>query len=174
MIHGSTVSIGPILSADVPTLFRWSEDVETARLNEVYRPHDLQREETFWTNIAGDRTRVFFAIRRREDQGILGFVQITGIDPVHRSASIGIRIGETTERGKGLGRAALDLAVGYCWNWLNLSRLSLSVFDHNRAAIRLYEALGFASEGLLCRALFIDGAWIDLRLMALMRLDRAA
>jgi [ribosomal protein S5]-alanine N-acetyltransferase len=173
MIVGDAVVLGPILPVDVPSLFQWADDPEDARLNEPYRPHNWQRQEAFWLNAEGDPQRVFFAIRARSGPDIIGYVQILQIDAIHRSAVLGIRIGDRGERGKGRGREALALAIRYCWDQLNLSRLALSVFAGNDRAMALYEALGFREEGRLRQACFIDGAWIDVVLMALLRPDRA-
>ncbi len=173
MIFGNSVALGPILPVDIPTLFQWSDDPEEARCDEPYRPHNWHRQEAFWMNADGDPRRVFFAIRGRSDPAIIGYVQIQEIQPIHRSAIIGIRIGVAGERGKGRGGEALRLAIQYCWDQLNLSRLSLTVFAGNDRAIALYRRLGFREEGVLERALFIRGAWIDVVMMALLRPERS-
>ncbi|WBO20901.1 GNAT family N-acetyltransferase [Sphingomonas abietis] len=172
MIFGRSVVIGPTLPVDVPALYRWADDAETAALNETYRPPNWRAQEDFWSNAANDPSRVFFAIRATGAADIVGYIQIMKIDPIHRSASIGIRIGERADRGRGLGREALEMGIAYCWRQLNLSRISLSVFAHNDAAIALYTGMGFEREGVLRRALFIDGAWVDLVLMALCHPER--
>ena len=100
---------------------------------------------------------------------MLGFVQIGGINPVHRSAEIGIRIGEDKNRGQGYGTEALLLALDYCWNHLNLNRLQLTVFKHNVRAIGAYQAAGFRKEGRMRKAAFIGGQWVDLIMMAALR-----
>lgn len=172
MIFGNTVVLGPILPVDLSSLFKWSDDVEDARLNEPYRPLNWQRQEAFWLNAEADPSRVFFAVRLRTAPEIIGYVQIRDIHPVHRSAVVGIRIGESAERGRGRGREALNLAVRYCWDHLNLTRLSLTVFARNDRAISLYRSAGFCEEGVMESALFIDGAWVDLVMMALLHPDR--
>jgi RimJ/RimL family protein N-acetyltransferase len=43
------------------------------------------------------------------------------------------------------------------------------VFRHNARAISAYSACGFKKEGVLKRYLFVDGAWVDLILMAAFR-----
>jgi RimJ/RimL family protein N-acetyltransferase len=172
MIFGKTVALGPILPVDIVRLFEWSDDAEAARLNEPYRPLNWQRQEAFWLNPEGDSSRVSFAIRSRDQPEIIGYIQIRDIQPIHRSAMIGIRIGDAGQRGRGKGREALGLAIDYCWNQLNLTRLALTVFADNNRAIALYDALGFTREGVLERALFIDGKWVDLALMALLHPDR--
>jgi len=172
MIFGNAVALGPILPVDIPRLFQWTDDVEDARLNEPYRPANWHRQEMFWLNAEGDASRIFFAIRSRPDADIIGFVQIQDIQPIHRAATIGIRIGDAVERGRGRGREALQIAIRYCWDHLNLTRLSLSVFAGNEPAIGLYTALGFVEEGRLARAQFIDGRWTDVVTMALLHPDR--
>lgn len=174
MIIGQSVILGPLLPADFPALFRWADDVQAARLNEAYRPAVWKNQEDFWFNAGRDPSKVTFAIRRIENPTIIGYVQIAAIDAVHRSALIGIRIGEEGDRGKGLGRDALSLAVAYCWNHLNLSRLGLTVFANNERAIRLYQSLGFDREGLLRDAVFIDGRWLDVVVMGLLHPSRAS
>jgi RimJ/RimL family protein N-acetyltransferase len=66
----------------------------------------------------------------------------------------------------------MRLAVDYCWNHLNLSRISLIVFGTNERALHLYMTLGFEREGLLRNAVFINGQWTDLVLMGLLHPSR--
>lgn len=173
MLRGEKIVLGPITPPDFQTLFRWGDDIEAARLNEPYRPAVWKNQEDLWFNVGRDPSRVFFSIRKAESNAIVGYVQITAIDAVHRSATVGLRIGEAVDRGQGYGREALELAISYCWNHLNLSRIGLAVFATNEAALRLYSSFGFQSEGRLRRAFFIDGAWTDCVLMGLLRPSRA-
>jgi RimJ/RimL family protein N-acetyltransferase len=98
MIKGQSVFLGPLLPADFPALFRWADDVQAARLNEAYRPAIWKNQEEFWFNAGRDPSKVTFAIRRIDNPAIIGYVQIAAIDAVHRSALIGIRIGEEADR----------------------------------------------------------------------------
>ena len=167
MLTGRHVAIGPILPEDLSRLFAWGDDPEIARLNEPYLPKNLDRERDFWLNSMGDSRRIFLAVRRIGRAEIAGYVQITAIEPIHRSASLGILIGRAEDRNRGFGREAMDLTIGFCRDHLNLTRLSLAVHSDNAAAIALYENLGFVTEGVQRSAQFIAGRWIDLRLMAL-------
>ena len=171
MLTGRLVAIGPILPEDLSRLFLWGDDPEITRLNEPYLPKNFDREREFWLNPMGDNRRIFMAVRRIGRTEIAGYVQITAIEPIHRSASLGILIGGTEDRGRGLGREAMELTIRFCHEHLNLTRLSLSVHADNTPAIALYERLGFVTEGVQVAAQFIAGRWVDLRLMALV--DRA-
>ncbi len=169
MLLASRISIGPFVPDDFGPTFCWANDVAAARLDFAYRPIDMMAHRQWWDAIGKDPARVAFAIRKTGEPAIIGYVQITGINPVHRSAEIGIRIGEEANRGQGYGTQALRLAVAYCWDHLNLNRVQLVVFKHNARAIAAYRAAGFRKEGVLRKAAFIGGAWVDLVVMAALR-----
>lgn len=172
MLNGKLISLGPVIPADFPALFRWGNDAETARVNEVYRPSDWNSHQEWWSNIGKDASKVVFAIRKQGSKDIIGYVQIVNISGIHQSAHIGVRIGEAADRGHGYGREATSLAIDYCWNHLNLGRISLTVFKTNERALKLYSSAGFEMEGLLRRAFFIDGQWVDVVLMSMLHPSR--
>jgi RimJ/RimL family protein N-acetyltransferase len=173
MLIGRRITIGPFVPEDFSPLFCWANDVAAAQLDFAYRPVDMMAHRQWWEAIGKDAAKVAFAIRKTTEPLIIGYVHITGINTVHRSAEIGIRIGEEKNRGQGYGTEALLLAVNYCWNHLNLNRAQLVVFKHNHRAIGAYKAAGFRKEGLLRKAAFIGGEWVDLVLMASLRPARA-
>jgi RimJ/RimL family protein N-acetyltransferase len=173
MLTASRISIGPFVPEDFAPLFCWANDVAAAQLDFAYRPVDMMTHQLWWNALGKDATKVFFAIRKTADPTIIGYVQIGGINPVHRSAELGIRIGAESNRGQGCGKEALGLAVEFCWNHLNLNRVQLVVFKHNHRAIAAYKAIGFKKEGVLRKASFIGGAWVDLVLMAALRPAKA-
>ena len=173
MLLAGRITLGPLVPEDFNPLFCWANDVAAARLDFAYRPVDMMTHRQWWDGIGKDATRVVFAIRKTSEPAIIGYVQITGINAVHRSAELGIRIGDEKNRGQGYGTEALRLAARYCWDHLNLNRAQLVVFKHNYRAISAYKAAGFRREGVLRQAAFIDGAWVDLVLMAALRPPRA-
>lgn len=166
---GSTVAIGPLGPADCEPLFRWFNDAETARLDLAYRPIDWATHRAWFDSLGRDASKVLFAIRRIGDARLVGSVTLAQIQPVHRSAEIGVRIGEERDRGQGLGREAIGLALEFSWRYLNLHRVWLQTFRHNDRAIRAYASQGFVEEGVLRRAAYIDGDWVDVVMMAKLR-----
>jgi RimJ/RimL family protein N-acetyltransferase len=169
MLRAPRISIGPFIPDDFGATFCWVNDVAAARLDFAYRPVDLMTHRQWFDGFAKDPTKVVFAIRKNTEPAIIGFVQITSINLVHRSAELGIRIGEEKNRSQGYGSEALRLAVAFAFNHLNLNRVQLVVFRHNQRAIGAYRTAGFKKEGVLRKAAFIDGAWVDLMLMAALR-----
>jgi RimJ/RimL family protein N-acetyltransferase len=169
MLIASRITIGPVVAEDFGPLFCWINDVAAARLDFAYRPVDIMAHQQWWDSLGKDPARVVFAIRKTMEPAIIGYIQINGINSVHRSAEMGIRIGEEKNRGQGFGKEALLLTMEFCWNHLNLNRVQLVVFKHNVRAISAYKAVGFRKEGVLKKAAFIGGGWVDLVVMAALR-----
>ncbi len=173
MLSGTNVFLGPVLPQDFSLLFQWADDLEAAQYNETYRPPLWKQQEELWFPRLPDPSRVLMIIRRVGSSTAIGYVQIWNIDAVHQSAILGLRIGSEQDRSQGLGKEAFALAIDYCWNHLHLSRIALSVFANNSAAVALYLKTGFVEEGRLKQAAFIDGSWVDILLMALIHPRRA-
>jgi RimJ/RimL family protein N-acetyltransferase len=169
MLLGSRISLGPFVPEDFAAVFCWFNDVAAARLDLAYRPIDMMAHQQWWQGLGKDPSKVVFAMRKTSEPIIIGFVQIIAINSVHRSAEMGIRIGEERNRGQGFGTEALRLALDFCWNHLNLNRVQLTVFKHNLRAVGAYRAAGFRKEGCMRRAAYIGGEWVDLILMAALR-----
>jgi RimJ/RimL family protein N-acetyltransferase len=169
MLLGSRISLGPFVPEDCAAVFCWMNDVAAARLDFAYRPIDVMAHQQWWQALGKDPSKVVFAIRKLSEPAIIGFVQIVAINSVHRSAEMGIRIGEEKNREQGYGTEALRLALDFCWHHLNLNRVQLTVFKHNPRAIAAYRAAGFRKEGCMRKAAFIGGDWVDLIMMAMLR-----
>jgi [ribosomal protein S5]-alanine N-acetyltransferase len=168
MFLGPRISVGAFVPDDYGPMYCWANDVIAARLDSAFRPKNL-RDVIASCETGNDASRVMLAIRRQADPKIIGYINIHNICAVHRSADIGIRIGDERHRSQGFGKEALAVALNYCWNHLNLERVGLVVFRHNARAIAAYSACGFKKEGVLRHFLFVDGAWVDLVLMAAFR-----
>jgi RimJ/RimL family protein N-acetyltransferase len=168
MFLGPRTTIGAFVPDDYGAMYCWANDVAAARLDSTFRPKNL-REVIASCESGNDASHIMLAIRQQTDPKIIGYINIHNISTVHRSADIGIRIGEERHRGQGFGKETLAMALNYCWNHLNLERVGLVVFRHNARAIAAYARCGFKKEGTLKRFLFIDGAWVDLVLMAAFR-----
>ncbi|MGJ8525078.1 L-amino acid N-acetyltransferase AaaT [Halomonadaceae bacterium LMG 33818] len=69
---------------------------------------------------------------------------------------------------QGVGSRLLEALITTAFEWYNAHRLQLEVFTYNHAAIRLYEKYGFAAEGIRKEAVFRQGRYVDLQVMALL------
>jgi RimJ/RimL family protein N-acetyltransferase len=169
MLLGNKVCLGPLLRIDGPVIFGWRNSLDVMCLDWCYRPNDQAGFEDWFNSTGKDPSRVVFAIRRRTDMEFLGYIQIVNINPAFRSGEVGIMIGSQAHRGQGFGKEALRLCVDFCWQELNLQRLSLALVGENLGALNAYLRCGFEREGTLRRSVYSRGHFRDVTLMALLR-----
>ena len=166
------VLLSPIKLADAPVLFEWINDRDLVLFNAPFHPTHEASHLEWLRGLAKRHDLVAFAIRTRPSRRLIGVCQLTAINRVSRSAELQIRIGEASARGKGLGREAVEALLDFGFKDLNLHRIALQVFATNTRAIKVYEAAGFRHEGTLRDAAFIDGRFVDVRVMAILKGDR--
>jgi len=169
MLTGNLICLGPMFQADARPIFNWRNSVDLMHLDGLYRPVSQLQFDEWFNGIGKDATRVVFSIRKQGDLALVGFIQVSKIHPVYRSAEIGIMIGDSANRGKGYGQEALRLCAGFCWQELNLQRLAVAIVGNNPAARRAYEKVGFELEGVMRRAIYVAGRFEDLTFMGMLR-----
>jgi L-phenylalanine/L-methionine N-acetyltransferase len=69
-------------------------------------------------------------------------------------------------QGRGVGTALMEAALDLADNWLDLTRVELSVYTDNAAAVGLYEKFGFEIEGTHRRYAFRKGEYVHAYSMA--------
>ena len=79
-----------------------------------------------------------------------------------------IYIGEKEYLGKGYGTECLEMLLVYCFNVLNMERVTIDHYTGNRSG-NLYLKLGFKYEGIMRHAAKKDGKYYDLHLMSMLR-----
>jgi putative acetyltransferase len=84
---------------------------------------------------------------------------------IRHAGSIGMAVRDDWQ-GRGVGTALLRTALDLADNWLNLSRVELTVYTDNAAGIALYEKFGFEREGTHRRYAFRGGEYVDAYSMA--------
>lgn len=85
------------------------------------------------------------------------------------SATFGISIGDPNYLGKGYGRDAINVLLGWAFRIQNYRRIGLSTLVTNERAIRCYEAVGFRHEGRERQAEYCNGEYLDVVLMGILR-----
>ena len=87
--------------------------------------------------------------------------------PRHRHAGeINMIVVHPGWRRKGVGQALMRAMIDLADNWLQLNRLSLTVWATNERAIHLYQKCSFVIEGTMQNYVFGQGKYTDAYLMA--------
>lgn len=158
---------------DSDFLYSWINDQDLVSFNAVYKPVcRTSHDKWFKTIMMGSSKSCFFAIDPSTEQlPIIGTCSIRNIDYIVRQAELQIRIGVASSRGKGYGYMAMTSLIEYGFFNLNLNRLYLEVFATNERAISLYEKCGLVVEGRRVDGAYINGQYVDVMMMALLRRD---
>ena len=169
MLKAKHVALYPLMLVDLPVLFDWINDREQVLFNAPYKPVGEGQHKTWFETIQQRNDVVLFGIRLLKDDKLIGSCQLHSINWIHRSAELQIRLGDPAERGHGYGTEATRLLLDFAFKDLNLHRVYLYVFSTNTIAIRLYEKVGFVCEGTLRRAAHIDGRYVDVIVLGILR-----
>lgn len=151
---------------DSPRLYEWINDRALVTLSAPYRRVSQAEHDAWFEQVRHRDDLRIFAIR--EEGRLVGTCQLHSIHSAHRSAELQIRIGDPESRGRGIGTAATARLLEIGFRELGLHRVYLHVFATNEPARRLYERLGFRVEGMQREAAWIEGAWVDVMLMAIL------
>ena len=173
LFSGRLVRLCAPRADDAEVLSRWSEDATYRRLadTDAARPAPPEHLPGRGEAMGDDQANFEFRIRSLEDDRLLGFVAVCGIEWPNRHGFVAIGLGDPGDRGRGYGREAMELALRYAFHELGLHRVSLDVIADNLPAVQLYRKLGFQEEGRLRERVLRDGKRTDLIYMGLLCRD---
>ena len=171
LLRGNRVQLTALTQSDLPTVVQWYQNPEFLRLFDALPAYPrTEAALAQWLDDTNKATDAFlFAVRALDNDELIGYVELDGILWTHRVSSVSIAIGETKHQGKGYGYEAMQLALQFAFDELNLHRVQLTVFSYNEHAIALYEKLGFQREGVHREHLQRDGKRYDMYLYGLLR-----
>ncbi|OLT21119.1 hypothetical protein BJF78_08675 [Pseudonocardia sp. CNS-139] len=105
------------------------------------------------------------------DDTVVGLLGYNYWDVQHRRAAIGYDL-KRSLWGKGLAAEAMELALGFGFDRMDLNRVEAHTDAANARSIRLLRRLGFWQEGTFHERYLEDGAFHDVALFVLLRRDR--
>lgn len=166
---GERIYFRPIELEDEPLLRRWINDPRIWRYTLHRPPINAGREREWIESLGKSRTEYVFGIVAKDGDRLIGCTGLREVDPIARSATFGIVIGDVAFQNRGYGTEATRLALRYGFQELNLNRIQLAVFSDNWRAIRVYQKVGFVHEGCLRQAQFRNGTYQDEYRFAILR-----
>lgn len=158
-------------AADLDALYGIAADLETWEERNPGRPALPTREawqarlEARESNPDGSMSFVIDV-----DGAAVGTVGVFDIDEVARHGEVGIALAQHA-RGRGFGSEAMEQILAFAFLRGNLRRIHLEVIASNAAAIRVYEKLGFVTEGRQREHAWVRGGYEDIVRMGLLRAE---
>lgn len=166
------VRFEPLQMENIHTHFRWNNDPELNRLDSEI-PYEEESFGTFkqrFEQLCNEPARAHrdFEIHDNEEEALIGVAYVAHISEYHDHALVGITIGERDYWGRGYGQESLRLLLRYCFEELDLHRVSAEAFEYNTPWRDLIERVGFEQEGTAREYLYRDDQYWDKILYALL------
>lgn len=173
MLTSERIYLRKMTEADIPLYHTWRNNLNVMQTTSPYLDvYDEGETEDFVKNvILRSSTSKTYMCMDRSTRTAFGIVALTQIDYKNRHAECIIDLGNQDFWGKGYGTEAMQILLDYAFLEMNLHRLHLRVFSFNKAAIRLYEKIGFIHEGEARESLFRDGRWHSILSMGMLQTE---
>lgn len=140
---------------------RWFSNPEVRQYlgNPVRHGTSMEEQNKWFEKEESSSDRAMFTILVNDK--VVGNVGLSEIDETDKNAGIFVVIGDKNYWRQGIATEAVKFIIDHGFNKLKLHKLWLHVYEPNTAAIKLYEKLGFSSEGCLKEMALIDGKFVN-------------
>ena len=91
----------------------------------------------------------------------VGNIKIGSIRMPHRSADLGLIVGNRNSWGKGYGTEAIALATRHAFEELDLNKLWAGMYAENLGSYRAFIKAGYREVGRFQRHILFNGRYID-------------
>lgn len=171
MYSGKQVRLRPFEREDAEKYREWVNDPQILSLVDRVRPVTGEEHRRWYETIVSDPHCVIFAIEALPDKRFVGCIWLYGIDSRHRYAELRIVIGDKQSWGRGIGKEAISGMVQFAFKKLDLHKVYAYVLATNARAAAAFEKAGFVREGILKEERYMDGAFVDVVRLGLVRKD---
>lgn len=118
-----------------------------------------EKERQWVLNTINDTNRMVLGICLKENDKLIGTVNIQDINWINRSAHVPILLGDKTEWKKGYASEARFLALKFAFEERGLHRVWALVLEDNEPSLKLHERIGYKKEGVLRDSVFKAGRY---------------
>lgn len=177
VLEGDRVTLTPLQIENIYKHFQWNNDPELNRFdNELpFRKENFGEFKDRFEQMVFQPIPDTIDFEVHVENGVLiGVAYAVDISTYHRHCSVGVTIGDRDYWGRGYGRESLDVLLDYCFNELEMHRVSTETFEYNEAWRRLVKKAGFKRDGVERDYLFREGAYWDKEVYGMLEDEYAA
>lgn len=165
---GDRIYLSPRSIEDAEEFTEWMNDFQvTDYLGRSGELMSLEGERRYLQD--GYNPQATFSIITLDEDKLIGTVGLERINNTHRTATLGIFIGDKDYLSKGYGTEAIKLLLDYGFNYMNLHSVKLELMSFNLRALKCYKKCGFKEVGRIREHRFINGKYYDIILMDILR-----
>ena len=161
-LEGEHVLLRELQPSDVTDSYlRWMNDHEIMRYTESrFKKHSYDDLVSYIKNL-NRKENVFLAIILKETNTHIGNIKIGPINWNHRTADVGIIVGEKTHWGKRIATEAIQLIVQYAFSELSVHKLTAGCYAKNVGSFKAFLKAGFSLEGIRKEQFVCEGTYTD-------------
>ena len=174
MIHGTLTNLRAIDRSDLDLIHAWLDDPElmrfwgygapaVSRASTARRIEEWLADELLWDHPVA-------LIVEALDGKPSGLVMLSRISAIDRSCEVSLFL-ELSARGQGIGADVIETIADAAFSQWNFHRLTVQTEEHNTTAQAFFIRHGFALEGRMREARFLDGSWHDILIFGRLRCD---
>ena len=128
----------------------WLNDKEVNQhLESRFIHQDLNTVSKFVDSCQKNKQVFLFGIFTIKSMKHIGNIKLGPINKRHKSAEIGIIIGDKNYWGKGFAKQAISVVIQFGFDQLNLKKIVAGCYENNFASKKAFEGSGFKVEGFL-------------------------
>ncbi len=172
MISGNRIRLRAIEREDLALFVTWLNDPQVLEGLSLYFPLSNHVEERWFENMMqkpAEEHPLMIEVKEDNNWVSIGDIGLMNLDWRNRSAELGIQIGDKNYWDHGYGSEAIKLFLRHSFETLNLNRVTLRVFETNLRARHVYQKIGFVQEGVLRKAFYQQGRYIDEIVMSVLK-----
>jgi len=136
----------------------WFSDEETTKFLELrFWPNSKESQRDFYNSLQNDRTKLVLSIVLLSNDQHIGVISLSNINWVHRSADIGIIIGEKNYIQGTYTSDAFALILKVAFLRLNLLNVKAGYCKSNQGSEAILQLFKFKTAGVYENMMSIDG-----------------
>lgn len=149
---------------DWPVVHRYASQELVCRY-QAWGPNTEKESQNYVKQVLEDakqipRSRYAFAIIQKQDEKLIGAIELSIDDFTNRSGEIGYVL-HPDYWGKGIATEAAHIIIGFGFSQINLHRIVATCDPRNVASARVLEKVGMVQEGRLRDHILLGNGWRD-------------
>lgn len=170
MFKYGDLRLRPIETSDLDFMYEVRTDPSTADMVGTLHLKSKEDQYLWFKCLKEDRTKAYYVLELDQKSKVvkIGYLRFDEIDLLNRSMRVGGDL-HKDYRSKGYGHQMMLLIKEFCFGCMNMHRIWLLVLSTNLVAKHIYEKAGFKKEGVMRKAVYKNGEYIDYEMWALLK-----
>jgi UDP-4-amino-4,6-dideoxy-N-acetyl-beta-L-altrosamine N-acetyltransferase len=161
------IQLRSITLDDIEMVRNWRNSAEVAPYMYTSTEITAEQQLEWYDKIINDLSCRYWIILYEDKP--LGLASVTGINKTFSSCYWAFYLGDTNNRGSGIGAKVEYNVIEFVFNELQMNKLRCEVITFNDKVIQMHEKFGFRREAFYRQHVLKDGKFLDVVGLALLK-----